>query len=73
MMKKKGRKNKRNRKRKNGMYLGNLKSITSTTFSQQITGVSCCRVPVFGLGPKVNGIYAQWTQYNEFVESGSKS
>ena len=31
---KKGRKNKRNRKRNNGMYLGNLKSATSTTFLQ---------------------------------------
>ena len=32
-----------------------------------------CRVAIFWLGPKVNGIQAQSTHYNEFVESGSKS
>ena len=30
-----------------------------------------CRVPLFGLGPSVNGIWAQQTHYNEFVENGS--
>ena len=35
MVERKGRKNKRNRKRKNGLYLRNLKRVTFTRFLQQ--------------------------------------
>ena len=32
-----------------------------------------CRVSIFGPGPATNGIWAQQTHYNEFVESVTKS
>ena len=32
-----------------------------------------CRVMILGSKPKLNGLLAQWAQYNEFVESESKN
>ena len=45
----------------------------SSSHKQFPTYSANCRVPLFGLGPSVNGILAQWTYCNEFVESESKS
>ena len=43
------------------------------SFQQLKKLIYLCRVMVFGLGPQMDGIQAQWTHYNEFVKNELKS